>query len=217
MASPKRFKLSSDRKILIAGLACSLILLSFVIYAFMLPTPTQPIFPMWVVEPNGVIPTSGMNVTLGIPSGLLIGVQNQMGTIEYCSILVKFRDLSSPIPVSGNATVQSKASPLQPIMNFTFMLNNNGTRETPFNFNFLWQGNINSYTINSVVINNQTYTLTSPIQSGNLQNSSYQFLFELWTKNTTEVNYNFSGIWVSSPFLTINQSTSPTTTPEPSP
>ncbi len=220
MVNLKRFKLNSDKQVLIAGIVCSVVLLSFVVYVFTLPAPTQPIFPMWVVEQNGAIPSSEMNITLGNQSGLLIGVQNQMGKLQYCSIVVKFRNLSSPPPVSANATVQSKASPLHPIMSFSLVLTNNETWVTPFNFKFLWEGNIdNSYTINSVVINDQSYNLTEPIQNGNLQNSSYQFLFELWTKNTPEENYNFSGIWVSSPFLIFNQNISltSTSTPEPTP
>jgi hypothetical protein len=216
MQNLKKLKFSNDGKTLIGGIACCIIFLSFLVYAYTIPAPEPKIFPLWLVEPNGAIPNATMPISIGVTSSLSIGAQNRMGQFEYCSILVKLRDLSSSIPFSGNASDAPKPSSLKPIMNLDFSLEDKEIWESPFSFNFQTSAvNNESYTVGSVIINGQSYTLPNPISSQIIQTPYYQFLYELWTKNASQTEYSFSGIWVSSPFLIANQTVVPNASPTP--
>jgi hypothetical protein len=197
--------MNKEKQILAVILISTIILLSFFIIIYTIPQPQPSIFPLWIVDANNSVPSSEMNVTLGKPNSLVIGAQNLMGKQEDCLLLVKLRNMSSPLPFSGNSSLPAESSSLPQILNFSFALENNQTWEMPFNFTINGEENLasNSVTVNSLVIDNSFYNTTLKSIADSNSEIRYQFFFELWLKDQGQSSYLFSGIWVSSPFLRI--------------
>ena len=200
-------KMSGDKQVLIAILVSTIMLFSFFAVVFMVPQPTIPIFPLWVLGKNHEIPDPTMNTSLGHSYSLFIGGQNLMGKTEYCTLAVKLRNMSSSLPLSGNSTVQAKASSVPSLMKFNFALRNNETWETAFNFMIFGEENMteNSITINSLVVDGVFYDITLKSFSDANSRLFYQFFFELWLQDEQQSTPYFSGVWISSPFLEIGE------------
>ena len=200
-------KTSGDRQVLIAILVSSIILLSFLVAVFTIPRPTIPIFPLWFLGEKREIPAPTMNISLGNRYSLFVGGQNLMGVTEYCTLIVKLRNMASPLPFAGNSSVPARASPLPSIMNFAFALRNNETWETEFTFTIFGQENPieNSITVDSLNINGAFYNVV--LESFSDADSGFlcQFFFELWLRDGSQVTPAFSGVWVSSPILRIGE------------
>lgn len=190
---------------LIAILISTIILLSFFVAVFTIPRPTAPIFPLWVLGEKHEIPASTMNISLGHAYSLFMGGQNLKGKTENCTLTVKLRNMDLPLPFAGNSSAPARASPLPPIMNFTFALRNNETWETAFTFTIFGRKNPtkNSITIDSQVVNGAFYNVMLESFSDGDSGFLCQFFFELWFQDEGQDTYSFSGIWVSSPILRI--------------
>jgi len=200
-------KTSGDKQVLIAILISTIILLSFLVAVFMIPRPTIPIFPLWVLGEKREIPAPTMNISLGTAYSLFTGGQNLMGVTKYCTLAVKLRNMASPLPFTGNSSVPAKASPSPSIMNFTFALRNNETWESAFNFTIFGEENPmeNSIAIDSLIVNGAFYGVM--LESFSDVDSGFfcQFFFELWFQDEQQGASSFSGVWVSSPILRIGE------------
>lgn len=175
----------------------TVIICSMFVYIFIMPRPVQPIFPMWVLNEYRKAPTSQMTVSNNTSYLLYIGVENKMGRAEYCKILVKFRNLSMPIPSTANST----SAPLNSTLNFRFFLAKDEKWETNFEFKIMGNETEGSFIIHNIEINGQLYEINLKSDwSEEFEGYYYQFIFELWLFNETR-EFSFSGVWVTSPFL----------------
>lgn len=129
-----------------------------------------------------------------------------MGKTENCTLAVKLRNMVSPLPFTGNSSVPARASPLPPIMNFTFALANNETWERAFTFTVFGEENLaeNSITLDMLAIDGASYSVMVKSFSDADSGFLYQFFFELWFQDEQQ-GMVFSGVWVSSPILRIGR------------
>jgi hypothetical protein len=197
--------MSGDKQVLIAILISTIVLFSFFVVISTIPQPAIPIFPLWVIGENHEILAPTMNISLGNAYSLFIGGQNLMGKTEYCTLAVKVRNMSSLLPLSGNSSVQPKASPLPSVVNFTFALRHNETWETAFDFKIVGGENLmeDSITIDTLIINGNVYDVALKLFSDANSGFCCQFFFELLLRDDQQGISHFSGVWVSSPFMRI--------------
>jgi len=193
--------LGEDIIVIDAMFVSAVIICSMFAYIFIMPRPIQPIFPLWILNEYHKAPQSQMTVTTNESYLLYIGTENMMGQAEYCQILVKFRNMSMPIPSTANLT----STPTDPILSYNFFLAKDNEWEEKFEFQIIGEENESSFLFYGIEINNKIHeTRLKSDWSEGLQGYYYQFIFELWLFNEITTEFSFSGVWVTSPFLHIN-------------
>jgi len=195
-------KTFSENVIVLDAIFVSAVIISSIFtYVFMMPRYVQPIFPMWILNEYNQAPESQMIISNNESRLLYVGIENKMRRAEYCEILVKFRNLTLPIPSTANST----PAPMAPILNYSFFLARDGEWKTTFEFRIIGEEQKDSFLTHSLEVNGQMYETN--LRSSRRQKSEgyyYQFIFELWLFNETSKEFYFSGVWVSSPFLQIS-------------
>lgn len=193
--------LGEDIIVIDAIFISAVIICSMFAYIFIMPRPIQPIFPMWILNEYQKAPKSQMIVVNNTNYLLYIGAENKMGHAEYCEILVKFRNLSMPIPSTANST----PAPFDSILNYRFFLVKDEEWETSFEFKIMGEEIEDSFLIYNIEINGQLYEINLKSDwSDEFEGYYYQFIFELWLFNETKEEFSFSSVWVTSPFLYIS-------------
>jgi len=168
-----------------------LIVLESVAYATTIPRPSEKFFQLYMLGSTGTAgnyyPNNSSSLKLGENVQWNLELVNNMGSLQYVSILVKL----------GNQTINSpndtlaQASPAPLITEFKHFILNNETWSIPFD----WQ--IANYTItadghlriHSFTIDNATYVFeNSPVCPG-INSCSFRLIFELWTWNVDSNNF----------------------------
>jgi hypothetical protein len=133
-----------------------------------------------------------------------VDVSNSLGSMAYYKLYAKFGNQNDQLP---NAT-SGEPSPLPPIFESQFIVQNGKTWETKLTFSasnvFISanQTQIRTLTINNITNNvNKTSTWDS-----NTQSTDYNLIFELWLYNSTasEFQYNNCATWFK---ITLTQPT----------
>lgn len=154
---------------------------------------------LWILGPEHMAENYPFNVTAGHSYTVYVGVGNQMGSSTYYVVYVKFGNQTEPLP---NATA-GIPSPLPPLYEYRFFLQNARTWEAPLTFSFLevlfsnGQSLVKSLTINDVVFNVDKLTSWDTEKNGDY----YQLLMELWIYNVESnatIFYNrYVSLWLN--------------------
>lgn len=169
---------SRDLKYVIAFALVMTIISSGAAYRALYPPPDEQYFAMWILGSDGFAqhyyPHDYSNLRLNEQVNWTIGVQNQMGTLEYVVVLVKL--LNSTLP--GPTSTTGSPSPGKPILEFTRVLIQNETWSMPFDWTIANASHANgSINIIGLSINgNQLEGQFASARSG----YNFRFIFELW-------------------------------------
>ena len=130
-----RLRISSrDFKYVIAFALVMTMISSGAAYRALYPPPDEQYFAMWMLGPDGFaehyFPGDNSNLRLNEPLNWTIGVQNQMGGLEYVVVRVKLLNSSLAGPISATGSPSS----VQPILEFTRVLIENETWSIPFDW-----------------------------------------------------------------------------------
>jgi len=192
-------------KSIIPILISVIVLVAGVAYIFSIPQPSPSYFPLWILDTNGLVPDVVENIVLNQTYSLIIMAQNKMGLPKRCMIEAK---------LGNKSMIISSAKGAKPFMGlpviWTYEFNLSRNEESKITFQFKFQGNqidADNFSIDQIEINNfsvNSINLTST-RDPELEGFVYQFVFELWLLENDSAN--FSGSWVSSPFLNVTSGT----------
>jgi len=114
---------TEEKAITVAVLSAIIILASLLAYILLTPAPQESFVALYLLDAEKKTENYPQLLVLGENNTFLlwVGVENFMGNIEYCSVLVKV----------GNGTVQADPSPLEPVYRFEKVLLNKETWEFP--------------------------------------------------------------------------------------
>jgi uncharacterized membrane protein len=161
---------SRDLKYVIAFALVMTIISSGAAFRALYPPPDEQYFAMWILGPDGFAehyyPHDDSNLRINEPLNWTIGVQNQMGNLEYVVIRVKLLNpTGSPIST-------------QPILEFTRVLIQNETWSIPFDWMIVDASQKNE-SINIIGLSINGAQLNGQFASA-LSGYNFRFIFELW-------------------------------------
>jgi len=167
-----------DRKYIIAFALAMTIIYPGAAYRALYPPQDEQYFAMWILGPDGFaqhyFPHDDSNIRINEPLNWTIGVQNQMGNLEYVVVEVKL--LNSTL--HGPASSIGSPSSVQPILEFTRVLVQNETWSMQFEWMVVNATERNgSVSITGISINGDH--LGGPFASA-LSGYNFRFVFELW-------------------------------------
>jgi len=145
---------------------------------------------LYLLGPSHMAANYPFNIAVNRSYSVYAGVGNQLGNSAYYVLYVKFGNATDKMP---NATLGTP-SPLQPLYEYRFSLQNGKNLETLLTFsvsNATISGN-NSQ-INTLQINGVAFNLEKPSRwNSNSTTFEYQLFFELWVYNekTRSVDFN---------------------------
>jgi hypothetical protein len=169
-------------------------------YIITMPRYLPPIFPTWILDANRIAPSLNVSIVQNESYRFYIGAENKMGQAQYCKLLVKFRNLTHPLPSTANATPSS----LDALYQRRFFLPDDDQWELIFTFSVRGDEGEGAFRTTSIDINDERYAVElMSTWHEEIGGYNFQFLYELWLYNTTSATFVFSGIWVSSPLLQI--------------
>jgi hypothetical protein len=149
---------------------------------------------MWLLGSDGMTEGYPFVVSVNEVYNIRLGVGNYMGSLEYYTIYVKFRNQAEPFP-NSNAALPSS---LEPIFEYRVFLGNNETWEKTVSFSFedvSFDGNVSGVSNLSIdghpVSVNKTAVLDA--EDGLFY---YQLFFELWIYNTETASFEFHNRFV---------------------
>lgn len=179
-----------DRKYLIAFALLMTIIYSGAAFRSLYPPPDEQYFEMWILGPGGYAqyyyPHGNSNLRINEPLNWTIGVQNQMGNLEYVVVEVKLLNSTSTGPIASNGSPSS----VQPILKFTRVLVENETWSMPFEWMIVNATRENgAIVITGLSINGaQLNGLFASASSG----VNFRFVFELWFYDASSNSLVFS-------------------------
>ena len=149
---------------------------------------------LWVLGSDRMAGGYPFNVSEGGFYEVYLGVGNQMGSLQYYKIYVKFRNMSEPLP---NSTV-GLPSPLEPVFEYNIFLRNNETWERELSFSFegaSFEGNTSR--VSRVLVGSYAADVNKTAVLDETSNAFYyQVFFELWIYNAVVSGFQFHNRWV---------------------
>jgi hypothetical protein len=172
-------KLGDYKMVLVAVGLIGVLLIASPGIAAVLPLPTGEQFSeLYLLGPGKMAENYPNNIAEGQNYSVYLGVGNHLGSSAYYLINVKFRNQTDLLP---NSTT-SKPSPLPPLYEYRFCLQDGNNWETPLTFsiaNASISGNqslIEQLTINGVKFDVNKHS----VWDSNSTVFFYQLVFELW-------------------------------------
>jgi len=179
-----------DLKYVIAFALVMTIISSGAAFRALYPPLGEQYFEMWILGPGGFAqhyyPHDNSNIRINEPVNWTLGVQNQVGNLEYVVVEVKLLNSTITGPISSTGSPSS----VQPILKFTRVLVKNETWSMPFEWiivNATQKNGLISITglsINGFELNG----LFASARSG----YNFRFVFELWFYDTSSNALVFS-------------------------
>ena len=184
----------------VASLVLSLIAAS-PIFSITLPFSRGEAFSeLWLLGPGRMAEGYPFNVKGGELQGpIYIGVRNHVGCSRYYVVYVKFRNKTQPLP----NVAASKPSPLPPLYEFQFFLEDGAMWEKPLSFtveDVLFRGD--SAFVGRLSFNGEVFSVNASARWDLECNGFYyQLFFELWlydmTARSFQYHNRFVGIWLN--------------------
>ena len=149
---------------------------------------------LYVLGPTRMAEGYPFSVSAGGSYLVFLGVGNHMGEAEYYRAVVKFRNVSEPLP---NAT-EGVASSLPVLYAYEVFLSDGQVWEGALNFSFsdvVFGQNVSSVgrmRVNDVWVNVDKMAVWDETKNG----FYYQLFFELWIYNATVSGFQFHNRWV---------------------
>lgn len=195
----------ADMRLVATIVICSTLLIASCVYIIISTSTPQKkgFFQAWILGPDGVILDPVLNVSSNQYYGLLLGVQNSMGTNESCKLTTEFRS----VPYSDNAT-SANAMEIASVQlrEQQFFLLDNQTWATTITFRINGTIENNLFRVQEIELDGTQFQINLTSSYDAKRNGYFwQFRFELWALNNTSNDYYFTNVWVSSPFLNMTQ------------
>ena len=153
----------------------------------------------WLLGPNHMAEDYPFNVGVNESYSVFVGVGNHLGGSSYYLVYVKFRNQTQPLP---NVTA-SEASPLPPLYEFRFFVDDGETWESLLMFEILDASvQDDSAFVGRLSINDAFFSVNASTTWDSEYNGFYfQLFFELWLYDTAlqsfEFHNRFVGIWLN--------------------
>jgi hypothetical protein len=149
---------------------------------------------LWVLGPGRMAEDFPFNVSAGGAYLVFLGVGNHMGEAEYYRVVVKFRNVSEPLP---NAT-EGVASSLPVLYAYNVFLSDGQVWEGALNFSFsdvVFGQNVSS--VGRMRVNDVWANVDKSAVWDETNNVFYyQLFFELWIYNAAVSGFQFHDRWV---------------------
>jgi uncharacterized membrane protein len=119
-----------------------------------------------------------------------VGVGNHLGSLAYYMVYFKLLNQTDTPP---NATT-GMPSPVLPIYEYRFAVQDNQTYESPliFSFNFAPISGNQSF-VNKMTINGDIFNANKPsVLASNMTKSNYQLFMELWLYNSKSSSFEYN-------------------------
>lgn len=177
-----KFRISHQLRTLAVVFIVFLVLCETLVFVVTTPHPSERFFQLYVLGSNELVgdyyPNNDPNIYVGEQVEWYLGVTNDMGTVQYISILVKI----------GNQTIQSPndtsavGSPAPVAIHFERFLQDNETWQFPLFWKILNATESRGVTqILVLEIDNQTYQIPDWSATNGY---NFRMIFELWTWQT---------------------------------
>ena len=154
---------------------------------------------LWLLGPNHMAEDYPFNLRANETYSVFVGVGNHLGGSSYYLVYVKFRNQTEPLP---NATV-SEPSPLSPLYEFRFFVDDGDTWEEPLTFSVLEASRDYDFMfVDRLSVNDVVFPVNASARWDSENDGFYfQLFFELWLYNVTSQSFGFHdryvGIWLN--------------------
>ena len=156
----------------------------------------EPFSELYILGPEHMASNYPFNIALGQNYSVYVDVGNYLGSSAYYVLYLKLLNQTDTLP---NATM-GLPSPLPPVCEYRFIVQDNQTHESRLNFSFPEVSiNRNQSLINKMIINNEIINInkssileTNKTTYGSLCFCPYQLSVELWIYNSksNSIEYN---------------------------
>ena len=154
----------------------------------------------WLLGPGHMAEDIPYNLTRGQSYNMYLGIGNQLGSLAYYEVQVKFRNSSQSAPDSFNRTMSS----LPPLYNVYFFVADQETREMPFTFGFdyFYDSNSSLVRFDSLTFNGVRLSLSGLSTMWDSNRTAYygNLVFELWIYNETIGGFQYHERYVDLKF-----------------
>jgi hypothetical protein len=183
----------------VAGLILILVAASPALSLISLPRGEDRFSELWLLGPEQKVENYPFNVRANEQYNIFVGVGNQLGELAYYAVYVKFRNQTQLLPDVSD----SKPSPLLPLYEFRFFVDDSEIWESLLTFAFQntsVQGDImfmGKVSINGVAFSVDCFSMWDSENDG----FYFQLFFELWlydmTSHSFQYHDRFVGIWLN--------------------
>ena len=154
---------------------------------------------MWILGLDHTIGDFPLVVSANEAYRIYLGASNHLGEMGYYSIRVKLRNQVEP----SADIIDGLPSPLQPVFEYRFFLNDDETREKECYFSFdqvSFEGNVS--TVSRLSIDGHSLDIDKEAVRDEENNGFYyQLFFELWLYNAASPGFEFHnrsvGLWIN--------------------
>jgi hypothetical protein len=189
-------KLGEYKMVLVAVGLIGVLLIASPSIAAVLPLPAGEQFSeLYLLGPGKMAENYPYNIAEGQTYSVYVGVGNHLGSSAYYMVYVKLRNQTDLLPNSTTAA----PSPLQPLYEYRFCLQDSNNWETPLTFS-VTNASIsgNQSLIRQLTINGVKFDVNKPsVWDSNSTIFSYQLVFELWLYNVPSNSVQYNNRFVS--------------------
>ena len=178
----------------VVGLIGILLIASPLIGLLLHLPPGEPFSELYLLGSGHMAENYPFNVLPGENYLIYLDVGNHVGVSAYYVVYVKLQNESDLL----SNTITEKPSPVEPLYEYRFFIENNQTLERPMTFSILDATfSPNQSIIRSVEINNVTFNVNKPAE-WDVDTSLYHYrlLFELWKFNPQSGNISYDNRFV---------------------
>jgi hypothetical protein len=135
------------------------------------------------------------NVEVGQNYTVYVGVGNHLGSSAYYTVYVKLQNQTDHLP---NATTGT-SSPLQPLYEYTFAVQNGEKWESPLTFSIADAQIVGSRAVvDQLIVNNVRFDVNElAVRDSNSTTFRYQLVFELWLYDVSSDSFQFNNRFLS--------------------
>ncbi len=155
----------------------------------------QPFTQLYLLGPGHKAEEYPYSITAGQSYSIFVGVANHLHQTAYYTVYIKLSGQGDQLPNRDDGI----PSPLPPLYEYRFVVQNDGVFEAPMTFSVTsatFSGN--QSLIQTLQINNETFNVNKASSwNQNATAYNYQLLFELWAYNSQSNNYAFDNRYVN--------------------
>lgn len=154
---------------------------------------------LWILGADGRAENYPFNISRGSEYRIRLGIGNHLGYCAYYLVEVKFRNETQSRPDSFGPVENRSPSSLEPLLNITAFVADEGFWEFPLKFYFDYdvdaektQVTVQSLTLNDIVLSLDGHAAWSSTRSMFLGN----MMFELWIYDSASRFFSYHGRFV---------------------
>gem|GEM_PF-6845286 len=173
------------------------------IYVISYQNVIEPNVALWILDKDHSPTSSEMDVYVFNNYTYVIGINNNVPDNSEYKLVIKLRDFKSDYP----NTTTKEPSNIRYMFNDTYFktISDGYYAEKKYSFSFLGYKNNTNFIIYKISFNNLLMTYYKEVPLNNFEKYEIQLIFELWEYDSVNLKYYFTGIWVSSPKMYLNE------------